>query len=353
MTAADTSGLTSTQSPQGSASHLPILALMVTARDERPSASGRAFGWGDALVLAATVIWSINVVVVKEALVDGGPLTYSAVRYLIGGLALLVLARRVDGPLPLPRGRDALLIVAAAVTGVLINQASFTLALSLTNPDNVAMISGITPLLVAGWIAWRGRQRFGPRVWFGLGLGMLGLVMVVGAGAGAWTSWIGVVVALGNPLSWAVYLMLLPRLLGRYLPLTLAALVTMLGALLLLPFGAIDALTHQQHVSGPWLGFLAYSALLALALTSWLYLLGVRRLGPARTAVYTYLQPFIAVVAAAVLIGERILPLQLLGGLIMLIGVGWGRPKPRPSPAHLPEPTAACSPLPTGAFGDS
>ncbi|MFZ0994754.1 MAG: DMT family transporter [Candidatus Dormiibacterota bacterium] len=306
---------------------------------------GETVGWGDALVLSATVLWSVNVVVVKLGLVDSGPLTYSAIRYLVGGLALLGLAHRLEGRLVLPRGRDALLIVAAALTGVVINQSSFTVALSLTNPDNVAMISGITPLLVASWFVWRRRERFGLRVWVGLFLGFAGLVLVVGAGA--WSSWLGVVIALGNPLSWAVYLLLLPRLLGRYGPLTLSAFVTMLGALMLLPLGFLEALGRHPHVTWYWLGLLGYSTMLALVLTSWLYLLGVRRLGPARTAVYVYLQPFFSVIAAGILIGEPILPLQLLGGVIMLIGVAWGRPRPRPNVVPRHEEPSAIGGLPS------
>jgi drug/metabolite transporter (DMT)-like permease len=305
---------------------------------------GRVFGWGDALVVAATIIWGINVVVVKLALTNSGPFTYSAVRYVLGGLALCGLARWLEGPLVRPRGTDAWLIAAAAATGVLINQASFAGALALTNADNIAMISGTTPLLVAGWLVWRGREHFGAKVWGGLGLGLVGLVLVVEAGGGAWSSWLVVLVALGNPLGWAVYLLLLPRLLGRYHPLTLAALITMVGAVMLVPFGAVEAVIRPPHVTGPWLGLLAYSALAAVALTTGLYLPGVRRLGPARTIVYSYLQPFVTVVAAGMLIGEPVLPLQLLGGVIMVVGVVMGRPRPHPGPVAVgDEPTAVAS----------
>ena len=317
----------------------------------RASRLRRAFGRGDVLVLAATIIWSVNVVVVKLALTDSGPFTYSAVRYVLGGLALCGLARWLEGPLVRPRGTDAWLIAAAALTGVLINQASFAGALALTNPDNVAMISGTTPLLVAGWLAWRGWEHFGARVWAGLGLGLAGLALVVGAGAGGWTSWLVVVVALGNPLGWAVYLLLLPRLLGRYRPLTLAALVTVVGAVMLVPFGAVEAVARHPHVTWSWLGLLAYSGLAAVALATWLYLPGVRSLGPARTIVYSYLQPFLTVVAAGVLISEPVLPLQLLGGAIMLVGVVWGRPRPRPLVVGQ-EPSAVAR-LPERAFGDT
>ena len=63
-------------------------------------------------------------------------------------------------------------------------------------------------------------------------------------------------------------------------------------------------------------------------------------MGPARTTVYSYLQPFLTVVAAGLLIGEPVLPLQLLGGVIMLVGVVMGGPRPRPGPVPMgDEPT--------------
>lgn len=301
---------------------------------------GRTFGWGDLLVVAATAIWAVNVVVVKLALRDSGPLTYSAIRYLIGGAVLLGLAGLLEGKPPRPRRSDLWLVLAAAVTGVLINQASFTVALSLTNADNVAMVSGLTPLLVVGWVAMRGSQRFGAKVWTGLALGMVGLVLVVGSGSAEPSDWLGMLVALGNPVSWAAYLILLPRLLGRYGPLTLSAVITLLGALMLTPLGVADGLAHPPHPMVDWFGLLAYSALLALALTSWLYLVGIRHLGPARTSVYVYLQPFMSVLAAGLLIGERVLLLQLVGGAIMLAGVILSRSSARSGPI----PASATSP---------
>jgi drug/metabolite transporter (DMT)-like permease len=318
-------------------STLDVVSLNVVARAQR---AARGFGWGDVLVVAATIIWGVNVVVVKLALTDSGPFTYSAIRYVLGGLALCGLARWLEGPLVRPRGTDAWLIAAAAAAGVLINQASFAEALALTNADNIAMISGTTPLLVVGWLVWRNREHFEAKVWAGLGLGLVGVVLVVGAAGGTWSSWLVVLVALAMPLSWAVYLLLLPRLLGRCRPLTLAAWITAVGAVMLIPFGAVEGLNRHPHVTGPWLGLLAYSALAAVALTAWLYLPGVRRLGPARTTVYSYLQPFLTVVAAGLLIGEPVLPLQLLGGVIMLVGVAMGRPRPHPGPVPLgDEPT--------------
>ncbi len=290
---------------------------------------GRGFGWGDLMILLATVTWSVNVVVVKVALGQSGPLTYSAIRFLLGGLGLWALARRVEGPLPRPRGGDLLLVLAAAALGTAINQASFTGALALNSADFVALVQAATPLLVAGWLATVARQRFGLRVWLGLTLGLAGLVLVVHTGGGTRATGLGTVVALVMPTSWAAYVLILPRLLRRYPPLSLSALVTLWGAVMLLPFGGVEAATAPPHISWPWLGLLAFSTLAAVVATTWLFLAALRRLGPVRTSAYTYLQPFVAVLSAALLIGEPVLPLQLLGGAVMLVGVAIGRPRPQ------------------------
>ena len=66
-------------------STLDVLSLGVVTRGRR---AARGLGWGDALVVAATILWGVNVVVVKLALTDSGPFTYSATRFALGGLAV-------------------------------------------------------------------------------------------------------------------------------------------------------------------------------------------------------------------------------------------------------------------------
>jgi drug/metabolite transporter (DMT)-like permease len=152
---------------------------------------------------------------------------------------------------------------------------------------------------------------------------------------------------------------MLPVLLRRYRPIWLTAILTMAGGLMLAPFGALEAISHHPHVTAAWIGLLSYSVFGAIALGFVLYTIAVRSLGPARVAAYSYLQPFLSVIAAALLISEPILPLQLLGGVLMLVGVIGGRPRPHkvadaagevyPWPAHQPfvaTPAAEARPCP-------
>ncbi|MGH7691130.1 MAG: DMT family transporter [Candidatus Dormibacteria bacterium] len=291
---------------------------------------GRGFGAGDGLVAIATLLWSVNIVVVKVGLANAGPLTYASLRFLVGGLVLSLLARRLEGPSRAPvtsATKRPWLLAAAAASGVAVSQAAFTGALALTNVDFVAMVFGATPLLVSGWLAWHGKVHFGVRVWAGLLMGFIGVAIVVATPGGGHTSWLGIAAALGSTVSSAIYVLLLPRLLGRYRPLTLAARISLLGGCMLVPFGAIEAIAHHPHITWAWVGLLAFSALGAVAVTNWLYLASVRRLGPARAASYSYLEPFLGVLAASLLIREPVIPLQLLGGIIIVFSIAFGWPR--------------------------
>lgn len=295
------------------------------ARDSR---WGRGFGRGDALILAATLLWSVNIVVLKVALNNSGPLTYSTLRFLLGGLCLWWLAVRVEGPIRWPNRREWWLVTAAAGTGIAVSQAAFTGAIDLTSADFVAMFLGATPLLVTVWVAWHASERFAAKVWAGLAVGLIGVALVVLTAGGGRSSGLGVLLALGSPVISAVYVLLLPRLLATYRPLSLATIITLVGAAMLAPFGLAEGIVHHPDVTWAWLGLLGFSVLAAVVAVNWLYLAAIRALGPARTASYTYLEPFLTVAAAGLLISERVLPLQLLGGVVILVGLGIGTPGP-------------------------
>lgn len=310
----------------------PILGLVKVSLPSSVPWRLEGLGWGDLMILVATLLWSVNVVVVKIALASSGPLIYGSLRFLWGGALLCLIARWRGGPMPIPRGRDVWLLVVAAATGVAVSQAAFNEVLTFANPDFVALVQTTSPLLIVAWLAWRSRERFGPRVWGGFGLGLVGTGLVLTAGGGGRLTWADALLILGLPLTSAVYTLVLPGLLRRYRPLWLTAMITMLGALMLAPLGAVEVLNRRPALSFNWLGLLTYSALGGVVVASLLYTVAVRRLGPARVSAYSYLQPFVCVIAAAILIGEPVLPLQILGGAVIMVGVISGRPRPHQVP---------------------
>jgi drug/metabolite transporter (DMT)-like permease len=72
-----------------------------------------------------------------------------------------------------------------------------------------------------------------------------------------------------------------------------------------------------------WEGWsaLAYSTFLSLLVAYLIWNRSVQVVGPSRTVVYMCLTPLVAVIAAALLLGERPQPLQAVGAALILAGV--------------------------------
>jgi drug/metabolite transporter (DMT)-like permease len=71
---------------------------------------------------------------------------------------------------------------------------------------------------------------------------------------------------------------------------------------------------------GAWL-LLLFSALVSVGVANVVTLHGVRLLGPTRVTNYQFLTPFVTLVLAAFLIAEPILPAQVVGGLVIGLGI--------------------------------
>ena len=94
------------------------------------------------------------------------------------------------------------------------------------------------------------------------------------------------------------------------------------GTLLLLPVGLGDVM-HQSWSSisvDSWAAF-SFSTFLSAGVAFTLWYQGVKRLGVTRTVVYHYLVPFIAVLFAALFLGEQSPCCRSSAACIILLGV--------------------------------
>ena len=71
-----------------------------------------------------------------------------------------------------------------------------------------------------------------------------------------------------------------------------------------------------------------YSTIFPVLVTNLLYFRALRTIGASRATLYMYLQPFLAVVFAALLISEQVTALQVAGGIVIVVGVSLGRLMP-------------------------
>jgi len=298
----------------------------------------------DLVLLAAISIWALNFTVMKVGIGAISPLAFPVLRYGIGAVVMALVVRRREGSLRFAR-RDAGLFLIAGVLGITVNQICVVFALDLTTAANVALLSATQPIFTAVIATAVGDEILGRRHWLAVVLGMVGVVLIVdgGAGTSAGTSVaassapgggtglpLGELLALGVSLTAAASWVTIRRLVSRYSPYRILSAQMIIGTGFLLPVAA-PSLVAEDYGSVPLVGWaaLAYSAILAGVVTNLLYYAGVRRVGASRAAVYQYLQSFLGVALAVVLLQEPFGLLQAVGGLVVVASVVLSRQDPR------------------------
>ena len=273
----------------------------------------------------------------RVAMQEAAPLPLATWRYVIGTAALLPLLLIREGRLALPSGRTLAAVFVMGLFAVFAYNLLFFEGLGRIHAGRAALIVGFQPALVV----LAARVLFGEALTVarivGCGLAMVGAGVVATRGepgqllAGA--VGLGEILMFGAAASFAA-----ATLAGRYAvreisPLAAATWQCLVGTVLLLTVGAVDATVHPPPFSvSLWL-LLGFMGIIGVTLTFTWYFEGVSVVGPARAAMFMNLIPVFGVGLAHILLDEPIDASIGVGGALVCLGV-WllnrsGRPAPR------------------------
>jgi drug/metabolite transporter (DMT)-like permease len=307
----------------------------------------RADGRGVALVFGAAAALGTLGVISGLAYREGMPAAvFTALRAALGALILggLVLARwqpRVSLP-NLARRERRMLAVAIVANGSM-NLLLFA-AFSVMAVAIVMTLFYTYPVLVMVAMGAMGLERITPLRLAALVLAMGGLVLVVGSQVGpeAHVTLAGVGLALAAAVCQAAYLVVSR---DGYTSVPATSLILLGGmfisgtaALLTGGFSSAAGWATQPIV---WMAVLL-AGTIGAAIPKVLVLLGVRRIGGTRTAMVMLAEPVVAVVAAALVLGQPVTVPEMLGGGAILLAAALVQRPPladRQS-ADRPEPSA-------------
>jgi drug/metabolite transporter (DMT)-like permease len=293
-----------------------------------PSSSPVPAHWGtDALLLLMALIWGVNFIVVKIGAQLLQPLAFNGGRVAIAAVSLVavVLVMRE----PWPTRRDALTLLGLGVLGNGLYQWFFIEGIARTRAGDAALVLAASPALMAIIGRMLGVEQVTPRKVLGIGASLLGMALVVfGSGKADPATTRDVATLAGNMLvlaacfCWALYTVLLKPYTERVSGISLSALTMVGGAIPLV------AVSMPQIASTAWTalpasawGALLYSGLLALVVAYLFWYRGVRVLGPTRSAMYSNLQPVVALVVAWIALGEKPTVIQVLGAVAIMTGL--------------------------------
>jgi drug/metabolite transporter (DMT)-like permease len=282
-----------------------------------------AFGATDLMLIGMALIWGVNFSVVKFGTDVMPALAFNVVRMALAAVALGAVALSLRHRWP--TRADAFRLLLLGVLGNGVYQLLFVEGIARTRAGNAALMLAATPAFVALVGRLLGVERAGWRAMLGIALSVAGIGLVVTStaqGAVSETSVRGDLLVLASCLSWATYTVLVKQYTERVDGVVLSALTMIGGAIPLALFAAPVLAGVSWGAVGPsaW-GAVLFSGLGALVIAYLFWYRGVRTLGPTRTAMYSNLQPVIALLVAWLTLGETPTPFQGVGIVMILGGV--------------------------------
>ena len=283
------------------------------------------------IVAAMTVaIWGVSFVSTKVLLDNGlSSVEIYILRFIFA--YLIVLAFSHD-KLWADSWRDELRLMLCGLLAGSIYFIAENTALEYTKVAFVALITALAPLLttILVGILYKS-ERPSTGTWIGSIIAFTGVGCVVfnGGSDDAITdsSWVdnilGDVLALASALSWCVYSIILRRLNVIYTTNFITRKTFFYGVLTAIPFLAAEPHITPLNVLlnvDVW-GNLLFLILGASVLAFFFWAIAVKRLGAVKASNYLYMSPIVSLIAAWIVLGERITIMGYLGCIFIIGGI--------------------------------
>ena len=278
---------------------------------------------GHLAALFTILIWGTTFISTKVLLEDFAPVEILFFRFVIGYLALLAADRR---PIKGAGRRRDLTFVGAGLCGICLYYLMENIALTYTMASNVSVIVATAPFFTAFlfWLFMRFEEKPGAGVVLGFLAAMAGIGLMRFHGAHMKMDPLGDVLALGAAVVWGCYSVLSKKMGGFGYPLIASTrhaffygILFMIPALFLFGF-RLDLSRFADPLNLFNMVYLGIGAS-AACFVSWNY--AMHSLGAVRASVYIYLVPVITVVFSALILGEPVTVLSLLGMGLTLAGL--------------------------------
>ena len=277
----------------------------------------------------ATYRWAGVVLIVVSAIGFGtlpilARLAYSAgadaptvllLRYVIAAVVMVVMV--VARKTPLPRGRIFLGMILMGAIGYVGQSLAYFTALTLASASLVALLLYLYPAIVTVLSVLFLKERFTPVKLGALLLALVGTALTIGpTGSGRMP---GILLALAAAVIYSGYILVGSRLIPHTNAIGASTTVITAAAVVYAGIVAVRGPMFPQDILG-W-GVVVAIALVSTVLPIVTFFAGLERVGPSKASTLSTLEPVVSVGLAILVLGEMLNPLQVLGGVLILIAV--------------------------------
>lgn len=269
------------------------------------------------------VLWGGSFIASKVGLEDLYPVELATIRFALASPLLLIITLALEGRRALSISkRDLPVLIIMALTGVTLQYIVQFVAMTYTSVTNTALLINMGTFFVVIPSAIFLKERLTADNYLGVVLAFLGAVLVATRGSLAFTpNLIGDCLVLVCAVMWAVYILVGNRLAGKYSVLSQLNLIFLFGLIGLIPAYLLTPHHSLAAMSGTAWTCILYLSLVCSIIAYFIFNDSIIRLGPSKTAIYQYLEPFFAIVFAILLLGEPLTATIALGAILIIVGV--------------------------------
>jgi drug/metabolite transporter (DMT)-like permease len=269
--------------------------------------------------------------------------TFTTLFLRFGFAALLMGALLAWRREPLPRGKTLLQLIGMGALGYVGQSFAYLTATKYASPGLVALLLYLYPTFVAILSAIFLKEHISRLKILALLLALTGTALTVDPRGGELP---GVLMAISAATIYSVYILVGTNVMRQVTVVQSSTVIfTAAGAV----FGMLT-FSSGPHFPASSFGWAAVAAivLIATVIPVVTFLAGLERIGPTNAAMLSTLEPVVTVLMAALLLGETLRLVTLIGGLLILTSVFLltrGEFQP-PASAHSPEPDLALQSTP-------
>jgi drug/metabolite transporter (DMT)-like permease len=277
----------------------------------RPLATG--------LLVLTTLLWGMAFVAQKTAMESLGPLTFTAVRYTLGALAIIPLViwelRRNKTAVS---QRDWWIVALVALTfflGAWLQQAGLT----MTTVTNAGFITSLYVLFVPFFALAFLAQRPHPVIWVGMPMAIVGVYLLNGGRLDSFNT--GDLLVLCSAVAWAVQILMIGIVSKRTgLPVTISVICFIVTAVLA-GAGAFAWETPSfAGIGASWIEIL-YGGILSTAVAFTLQAVAQQYVPPSNAAIILSAEGLFAALGGALLLNERLTMLGYTGAALIFSAI--------------------------------
>jgi drug/metabolite transporter (DMT)-like permease len=274
--------------------------------------------------LMSISFWGVSFVSTKAVLGKLDPYSLLVLRFGIGAIFLLLL-------LLLQRNRLHVSIkyvphlMVLGILGVFVHQVLQATALLTIDASSAGWLISFSPIFTVILSILFLHEKMSIKKVAGMVLAITGVVLVTTTRSGQsfqLSMNIGFMLMILSTLNWAVYSVLLKSLKIPYPPLVVTFYMCVLGLMLTIPFIIRNKGWETLSLlnSTEW-AHLLFLGVFVSGIAYWYWAKALEVLEASKVSMFLYLEPIATLIAAVLLLNEKVFLISLAGGIIIIIGV--------------------------------